>query len=107
MPWLLRDEQVLASAELAAGRSGRRQGLSGRTELEGVFVLPARSIHTFGMRFPIDVAFLADDGTVVRILTVRPNRVTRICRAARTAVEAPEGAFREWGVVPGDVLEIR
>lgn len=107
MPWLLRDDQVLASAEVAAGRRGRRRGLIGRTDLDGVFVLPVRSVHTFGMRFPIDVAFCDGDGAVLRIVEMAPNRVSRPCWAARTAIEAPAGAFRGWEVRPGDRLEVR
>ena len=107
MPWLMRDDQVLASAEVAEGRAARRRGLIGRTELEGVLVLPVRSVHTFGMRFAIDLAFCDPDGTVLRVVEMRPNRVSRPCWAARTAIEAPHGAFREWGVQPGDQLEVR
>jgi uncharacterized protein len=107
MPWLMRDDQVLASAEVASGRSDRRRGLTGRDGIEGVFVLRARSVHTFGMRFPIEVAFCDEDGVVIRIVTMVPNRVSRFHRGAASAVEAPLGAFREWGVSPGDRLEIR
>ena len=107
MPWLMRDDQVLASAEIAADRAARRKGLIGRTEPDGVLVLPVRSVHTFGMRFPIDVAFCDPEGTVLRIVAMRPNRVCRPCWGARTAIEAPTGAFREWGVEPGDRLEVR
>jgi uncharacterized membrane protein (UPF0127 family) len=107
MPWLMRDDQVLASAEVAQSRADRRRGLLGRTELEGVLILPVRSVHTFGMKFPIDVAFCDAEGTVLRIVEMRPNRVSRLCWEARTAIEAPHGAFREWEVRPGDVLEVR
>ena len=107
MAWLLRDGQVLASAEVAASRSERRRGLIGRADLDGVFVLAARSVHTLGVGFPIDVAFCGADGTVLRIMTLRPNRISRWCAGAHTAVEAPAGAFREWGVVVGDRLEVR
>jgi len=107
MPWLMHDDRVLASAEVADGRAARRRGLLGRDGLDGVLVLPVRSVHTFGMRFPIDVAFCDGDGVVLRVVCLRPNRVTRICFAARSAVEAPQGAFREWGIVPGDRLEVR
>ena len=57
--WLLRDGDVLASLEVAATRSARRRGLLGRDHLEGALLLErTRSVHTLGMRFPIDVAFL-------------------------------------------------
>ncbi|MEI7886636.1 MAG: DUF192 domain-containing protein [Actinomycetes bacterium] len=107
MAWLTRDGRVLASAEVAQTRADRRRGLLGRTEVDGVFILKARSVHTFGMKLPIDVAFCDAEGTVLRVVTLAPQRVTRPLLAARSAVEAPAGAFRSWGVVPGDRLEVR
>jgi len=107
MPWLTREGQVLASAEVAETRAERRRGLLGRSEIEGVFILKARSVHTVGMRFSIDVALCDADGTVLRVLTLAPNRATLPMRAARSAVEAPAGAFRSWGVIAGDRLEVR
>ena len=106
--WLLRDDEVLASAEVATSHHARRKGLLGRSALDGVLVLPrTRSVHTFGMRFAIDAAYLAGDGTVLRVVTLRPNRLgPTVLRAARV-VEAEAGRFGHWGVVPGQVLEVR
>jgi uncharacterized protein len=51
-----------------------------------------RSVHTFGMRFPIDIAFLDENGETIRTdRAVPPNRV-RTCRAARAVLEKPTGA---------------
>jgi uncharacterized membrane protein (UPF0127 family) len=51
-----------------------------------------RSVHTFGMRFALDLVWLDAGGDVVRIdLGVRPCRV-RSCRAARSVVEVPAGS---------------
>ena len=111
MPWLVRDGKVLATMESAASRRERRRGLLGRDGVDGVLQLPARSVHTVGMRFPIDVAFCRprgrDELRVVRIVTMRPNRVTRPSLRARIALEAEAGSFRRWDVRPGDRLEIR
>jgi uncharacterized membrane protein (UPF0127 family) len=50
-----------------------------------------RSVHTFGMRFPIDVAFLDEDGIPVRVeRAVGPRRVLS-CRRAFAAMETPAG----------------
>ncbi len=47
-----------------------------------LLIAPCRSIHTFGMKHPLDVAFCARDGTVLRSLEkVAPNRVVRCPRA--------------------------
>jgi uncharacterized membrane protein (UPF0127 family) len=48
-----------------------------------------RSVHTFGMRFPLDVAFLDERGSVVRLeRSVAPRRVL-FCRGASAVLEAP------------------
>ena len=68
MAWLVRDGEVLASLEVAGSRAGRARGLLGRDGIDGVLHLPdTRSVHTFGMRFDIDVAFLDADLRVVKM----------------------------------------
>lgn len=106
--WLLHRGRVLATLEIAATRRDRRRGLLGRESIEGAMLLrPARSVHTFGMRFAIDVAHLDAEGTVLHLTTMRPGRLGRFMRRARAVVETDAGAFDRWGVVVGDRLEIR
>jgi len=106
--WLLKDGVVLASAEVAASRGARAKGLLGRDGIDGVLVLDGvRSVHTFGMRFPIDVAFCDDGGRVLRIVTMRRARVSRPVRKAARALEAEAGAFAHWGIRCGDRIELR
>jgi uncharacterized membrane protein (UPF0127 family) len=77
---------------LASSPLARLLGLAGlREPPAGTALLLAgtRSIHTCGMRFALDLVWLADDGRVVRVdRGVRPWRV-RGCRAARAVVELP------------------
>lgn len=106
MPWLLRDGEVLASLEVARDRAARRKGLLGRDGIDGVLLLePARSVHSFGMRFPIDVAWCDRDLTVLRITRLDRNRMTRAVLHARFVLEAEAGAFARWGLAVGDHLE--
>jgi uncharacterized membrane protein (UPF0127 family) len=108
MGWLVRGEDVLAAAEVAVTRRHRRQGLSGRDELEGVLVLrPCRQVHTFRMRFPIDVAFCDRDGFVLHVASLRPWRLSRPVPRAYFAIEARAGAFDRWKLVVGDIVEVR
>jgi uncharacterized membrane protein (UPF0127 family) len=94
--------------ELATTRRERRRGLLGRDAIAGVLVLrPCRQVHTIGMRFPIDVAFCARDGRVLRIVTMREGRVSPIVWRARFAVEAAAGSFDRWGVRRGTILIVR
>lgn len=109
MPWLVTDDaRVLASAEVADAHQTRRRGLLGREHLDGALVLrPCRWVHTLGMRFPLDVAFLADDGTVVKTMQMHQHRIGVPVWRASTVVEAEAGAFARWGLRVGDVVDIR
>ena len=108
MPWLLRDDKVLASLDIADTARRRGRGLLGRNGIDGALLLrPARAVHTVRMRFPIDVAYCDADMVVLRTVRMAPNRVGRPCLKARCVLEAEAGAFEQWGVVPGVQLEVR
>jgi uncharacterized membrane protein (UPF0127 family) len=99
---------VLAALEVAEGFRDRARGLLGRDGIEGALLLrPARSVHSMGMRFPIDVAFCDKDLVVVRTLRLRPGRVTRPSLHRGCVLEAQAGAFERWRLRPGDKLEVR
>lgn len=107
MPWLLRDGEVLASLEVAASRPERRKGLLGRDGIEGAMLLqPARSVHSIGMRFPLDVAWCDREMQVLRVARLGRNRVTRPVLRARCVIEAEAGAFARWELRVGDALEL-
>jgi uncharacterized membrane protein (UPF0127 family) len=108
MAWLVRDGEVLATLEVADTRRARTRGLLGRDGIDGALLLrPARSVHTLGMRFPIDVAFLDDELVVLRTVTMPPWRVGRPVWHARAVLEAERGAFGLWRLVAGDHLEVK
>lgn len=106
MPWLLRDGVVLCSLEVASTPARRMRGLLGRDGLDGALLLrPATAVHTLGMRFDLDVAFLDGDLVVLELLRMRRNRFGRPRRRARAVLEAEAGAFDRWALRPGDRLE--
>ncbi len=106
--WLLRDDEVLATLEWATTFRQRSRGLLGRTGIEGAILLaPVRSVHTLGMRFPIDVAFCDRDLVVLRTSCLVPNRVSPPVWRARSVIEAEAGAFERWDLRVGDRLEAR
>src|ERR1700693_3594502 len=108
MAWLVRGEDVLAAAEIAVTRRQRRKGLIGREQHEGVLVLrPCRQVHSFGMKFPVDVAFCDRDGFVLHTATLVPWRLSRPVPPAYFAIEASAGAFDRWTLVVGDIVEVR
>jgi uncharacterized membrane protein (UPF0127 family) len=106
--WLLRDGDVVCALEMAESPAERRSGLRGRPSCDGALHLDGmRSAHTLGVRFPIDVAFLSDDRTVLRVAQLKPWRVTLGGRTTRSVIEAEAGNFDRWGVRVGDQLEVR
>ena len=108
MPRIVRGDEVLAAAEVAETRHARRRGLLGREAVDGVLVLrPCRQVHTFGMRFPLEVAFCDGSGRVVRISRLARGRISPIVLRARWAIEAQSGTFDRWQLRPGDVLEVK
>ena len=107
MPWLMRDEKVLAALEVAESFRARSRGLLGRDGFEGALLIrPAHQVHSFGMRFPIDVAFCTKDLVVVRTLSLRPGRITRPSVRCCCVIEAEAGAFARWELRPGDALAV-
>ena len=108
MAWLVSDARVLASAEVAATRSARRTGLLHRDALEGAIVIErCRWVHTIGMRFPIDVAYVDATGAVVKVTRMARHRVGMPVAKASWVVEAEAGAFERWRLKVGDVVEVR
>ena len=108
MAWLVHDGTVLATLERAHTARRRTKGLIGRDEYDGALLLEkTKSVHTIGMKFPIDVAFCDRELVVLRIVTVPRFRVTRFEWGASCAIETEAGRFAHWNVRPGDQLEIR
>ena len=108
MGWIVRDGQVLASVEVAGTFKTRLKGLLGRDGFEGALLLrPAKSVHTMGMKFAVDVAHLDRELCVLRVTTMRPWRLGRPVPHAHAVLEAEAGAFASWELRAGDVLELR
>ena len=106
--WLVSDGNVLASAERAETRRERTRGLLGRSGVEGALVLPRTAwVHTFGMRFDIDVAHLDRSGNVLRTTHMHRNRLGVPVRGADSVVEAEAGSFERWGLQVGMHIEVR
>ena len=108
MSWLVRDGEVLATLEIAESGGARARGLLGRDDFDGALLIrPAKSVHTIGMRFAIDVAFVDKDMVVLRTVTMARWRVTRPVRKADGVIEARAGTFKDWNLRVGDELEVK
>src|SRR5215469_1360338 len=93
-----------------AGDSKTRcKGLLGREGLaegEGLWIVPCEAVHTFGMRFPIDLVYLDRSHRVVKTRSnVRPWRLSA-CLRAHSVVELAAGVIRETQTKPGDRLSL-
>lgn len=88
---------VVPRLEVADTARKRALGLMGRKRLgadEGLWLEPCNGIHTFFMRFPLDVLILDAQGQALRTLTgVRPWRFCLPMRGGRTVVELPAGTL--------------
>ena len=69
-----------------------------------MLIAPTNAIHTFFMRFPIDVAFVARDGRVVKIRAAMPAWRISAAWGAHAVVEMAAGELARSGTVTGDSL---
>ncbi len=105
--WLLRDGDVVCALDMAETPAERRVlrdrgGCDGALLVDGV-----RSLHTAGMNFAIDVAFLSHDHTVVRVTHLKPWRLALGGRGVHGALAMESGSLERWGVRVGDQFEMR
>lgn len=108
MSWLVADDRVLATLEVAGTWQARLKGVLGRSSLDGALLIrPSCSVHTLGVKFPLDVAYCDAGLVVIDTVTMVPNRIGMIRPRARAVIEAPKGSFERWGLGVGDQLEIR
>jgi uncharacterized membrane protein (UPF0127 family) len=88
----------------------RRTGLLNHDHLpqgHALVIAPCNAIHTFFMKFPIDVAFLARDGRVLKVRSaVAPWRITASLRA-HAVIELAAGMLRRTGTARGHRLEVK
>ena len=106
--WLLCGARVLASAEVTTDGHSRRRGLLGRDSVDGALVIEScRWVHTMGMRFPIDVAYVDAEGNVIKTVRMGRYRIGWPVRGGDWVIEAQAGAFERWDLHVGDVVEVR
>jgi uncharacterized membrane protein (UPF0127 family) len=100
------DRVIAAQLEIADTLWKQTVGLLGRHSLPtegGLWLKPCNGIHTFGMRFPIDVLVLDAEGYALRIVSaLKPWRICGPIRKARVVVELPAGTLTRYRIQPGD-----
>lgn len=95
--------------EVADSGPKRNKGLLGRKGLaagEGLWIVPCESVHTFFMKFPIDLVYLDRKNVVKKVRESVPPWRLSACLSAHSIIELPAGAVRRTQTRPGDTLEI-
>jgi uncharacterized membrane protein (UPF0127 family) len=100
---------MASRVELAVDSQSRRRGLLGRDGLDegaALIIAPSSAIHTFSMRFAIDVVFVARDGRVLKTYAaVGPRRIA-FSLGAFAVIELPAGAISGMPVKAGDIVQL-
>lgn len=102
-------QTVLAHCvEVADHAAKRGKGLLGRNSLspdEGLWIFPCEAVHTFGMRFSIDLVYIDRSMKVKKVRrNVRPWRLSA-CLSAHSVIELATGTISRTQTCPGDKLE--
>jgi uncharacterized membrane protein (UPF0127 family) len=105
-----RGATIASDVQLADTPRARRIGLLKRATLnpgQGLWIFPTQAIHTFGMRFPIDVVFIDRQLRVRRIYhRFAPYRLTSLVWSAQSVLELPSGSLAGTNTSVGDELQI-
>ena len=108
------DSQVVASAAwMATTWRERTRGWLGKAEAqpgEGILLVPASSVHSFGMRFAIDVAFLDRQNRVLKLCpALKPGRLAwgPLFQWNLQALELPQGTLARLNIKVGQTLVVR
>jgi uncharacterized membrane protein (UPF0127 family) len=112
---LNKTRRVYLSSEAEVARSAykRMKGLIGKPAREftrgnALWIIPSNGIHTVGMGFPIDAAYLDSEGRVLKTYhRLSPFRIGAVRFRAKSVLELPAGTLAETHTEVGDVLEFR
>lgn len=102
--------EIPLKAELADSFFKRFKGLMFRKSMaseSALLLSPCNAIHTFSMRFPIDVVYLDSAARVVHVeKSVQPNKIGKTIKSATSILELNAGMAEKMSLKSGDLLEI-
>jgi uncharacterized membrane protein (UPF0127 family) len=104
---LTRNASLGDRIDVADTSRARRTGLLKHATFEpgeGLWIVPCEAVHTFGMRFPIDVVFLSRAKKVLKVRRDLPKRRIAFCLRAHSVLELPAGMVDHTGTKAGDQL---
>jgi uncharacterized membrane protein (UPF0127 family) len=106
---LTRQTVLAGNLEMADTGPTRNKGLLGRTGLaagEGLWIIPCEAVHTFGMKFAIDLVYLDRKHRVRKVRSDVPARRLSACMTAHSILELPAGTIQQTLTRAGDTLEL-
>jgi len=95
--------------EVADHGAKRRKGLLGRDQLPtggGLWIVPCEAVHTFGMRFAIDLVYVDRNMRVKKVKSSVPPWRLSACLSAHSVLELASGTICRTQTKPGDMLEV-
>ena len=98
------------AVDVANTSATRRTGLLKHQNLnpgEGLWIVPCESVHTFFMKFAIDLVYLDRRRKVRKVRHAVPPWRLSACLSAHSVLELPPGTAKGSGTVAGDELEMR
>jgi uncharacterized membrane protein (UPF0127 family) len=102
-----RDTELGRDVELADTSAKRRTGLLQHERLEpghGLWIVPCESVHTFFMKFAIDLIYVDRKNRVRKVRNAVPPWRLSACLTAHSILELPAGTALQTGTRPGDEL---
>jgi uncharacterized protein len=104
-----RSTQLATRLEVADTPATRSKGLLGRIGLapgEGLWIVPCESVHTFWMKFSLDLVYLDRGLRVKKIRSAVPPWRVSGCLTAHSVLELPAGTIIDSQTQVGDILEV-
>jgi uncharacterized membrane protein (UPF0127 family) len=105
---LTRKTVLATSMAVADSAPKRSRGLLGRDRLApgaGLWIVPCEAVHTFAMKFPIDLVYLDRNFRIKKLRSAVPPWRLSGCLTAHSILELPAGAIRSTLSQTGDLLE--
>lgn len=101
--------ELVTDLSVADNLFSRMKGLLGKNALspgKGLWITPCMGVHTFGMKFTIDVIFLDKEKRVIALAkSLWPNRTSRVYSTASSVLELPAGTIDATHTATGDTIE--
>lgn len=103
--------QLTQKVALADNVLARSAGLLGTTQPDpdkALYLVPCKAVHTYGMKYSLDLVFLDTQGKVVKVVeNLRPNQMTSLVPGANCALEFSPNTLAAGTIEVGDELTVK